>query len=284
MPNAIRTSTIFLSLVIFATLITTFAFGQTAYEIDISKGAGFSAYGKCVTTKNCFYPNPLSITTGSTVIWRNTDKVGHFVVSGKSNDNNAESVFDSHGVIRSGNTFQFTFVNAGTYDYHCSAHPWMIGQVIVGSVSNVTTTPIKQKTDVQPTQVKQTCDATLWNHVYHPQRLKVIDPCKTVTGVIQSIKKEADGDYHIQLKLDAQFSNLVNSANVKYQHGYLVLEPVCQNIVTQNDAKSACLNYKSMLTIPPKGNHVTVTGTYVLDLQHDSWAEIHPISSIQIIH
>lgn len=100
---------------------------------------------------------------------------------------------------------------------------------------------------------------------------------------IQSIKKEQDGDYHIQLKLDSQFSNLINSANVQYQHGYLVLEPVCQTTITQTDAESACVNYHSPLTIPPKGSHVIVTGTYVLDLQHDSWAEIHPIDSIQII-
>lgn len=140
MLDTIRSSTILLSLVMFGMLITpSFAFGQTTNEIDISKGAGFSAYAKCVTAKNCFYPNPLSIATGSTVIWRNTDKVGHFVISGKPTDNNTGSIFDSHGVIRSGDTFQFTFVNAGTYDYHCSAHPWMIGQVIVGGVSNLNT-------------------------------------------------------------------------------------------------------------------------------------------------
>lgn len=129
--GAIGSGTILISLVIFTTFFTSFAFGQTTYEVDISKGAGYSAYGKCVTAKNCFYPNPLVIAKGTTVIWRNTDKVGHFVVSGKSNDNNAGSVFDSHGVIRSGNTFQFTFVNSGTFYYYCSAHPWMTGQVNV---------------------------------------------------------------------------------------------------------------------------------------------------------
>lgn len=150
------------------------------------------------------------------------------------------------------------------------------------SPPNTLVLPQKQKTIVQSTPVNPACDTTLWNHVYHQQRLKIIDSCKTVTGIIQSIKNEADGDYHIQLKLDAKFSNLINFANVMYQHGYLVLEPVCQSTVTQSDAKSACMNFKSTLTIPPKGSHVTVTGTYVLDLQHDSWAEIHPISHIAI--
>jgi hypothetical protein len=143
--------------------------------------------------------------------------------------------------------------------------------------------PTQNTNSVQSNQVIPKCDASLWTHVYHPQRLKIIDSCKTVSGVIQSIKKENDGDYHIQLKLDSQFSNLINSANVKYQYGFLVLEPVCQGTVTQSDAKSACMNFKSTLVIPPKGSYVTVTGSYVLDLQHDSWAEIHPISSIVII-
>jgi hypothetical protein len=157
------------------------------------------------------------------------------------------------------------------------------------SVASPNTHPsISTKTSILPkqttsTQSSLTCDSKLWTHVYHPQRLKVIDSCKTVSGVIQSIKKEQDGDYHIQLKLDSQFSSLINSANVKSQHGFLVLEPVCQGTVTQSDAKSACANFKSTLTIPQKGSHVTVTGSYVLDLEHDSWAEIHPISSIKII-
>ena len=145
-----------------------------------------------------------------------------------------------------------------------------------------TTSPAVQsspKTNLVPTQTG-TCDDSLWSHVYHPQRLKVLDQCKTVSGVIKGIKKEKDGDYHIQLKLDQQFSNLVNSANVKSQHGYLVLEPVCQNNVEQQDAKSACFGFVGKVQVPRIGSHVIVTGSYVLDLQHDSWAEIHPVTSI----
>ena len=42
------------------------------------------------------------------------------------------------------------------------------------------------------------CDQSLWNYVYHPQRLQVLQPCITVTGTIDEIRKEADGDYHVQ--------------------------------------------------------------------------------------
>jgi hypothetical protein len=125
------------------------------------------------------------------------------------------------------------------------------------------------------------CNAKLWNHVYNPKRLQVIDSCKTVTGVIQKIKTEADGDMHIQLKLDSQYSNLLTKANVNGQNGNLVLEPICQKKVTQKDAISACKNFSYELKIPKIGTHVKVTGSYVLDLQHGKWAEIHPVSSIE---
>ncbi len=37
-------------------------------------------------------------------------------------------------------------------------------------------------------------------------------------------RAEADGDYHILVQLDPQYSNLTNRANVDHQHGWLVVE------------------------------------------------------------
>ena len=127
-------------------------------------------------------------------------------------------------------------------------------------------------------QVK--CDQSLWNHVYHPERLQIVDKCKTVSGVIESKKPEADGDFHIRLKLDPQFSNLINVANVNGQLGDMVVEPVCQKAITQLDAIPACLNFHQDINIPMVGSHVNVTGSYVLDKEHGRWAEIHPVTSI----
>jgi hypothetical protein len=124
------------------------------------------------------------------------------------------------------------------------------------------------------------CDQSLWNHVYNPSRLKIIDPCKTVSGVIESIRSERDGDFHIRLKLDPEFSNLINSANINGQFGDLVLEPICINPVTQADAISACQNFHQHINISPVGTHVKVSASYVLDKQHNGWAEIHPVTSI----
>ena len=127
------------------------------------------------------------------------------------------------------------------------------------------------------------CDQNLWNHVYNPTRLQVVDTCKSVLGVIESKRVEKDGDYHIRVKLDPPFSNLINSANIKNQFGDLVVEPICVNKVTQADAISACQNFHQNISIPPIGSHVNITGSYVLDKEHGNWAEIHPVTSIQAI-
>jgi hypothetical protein len=124
------------------------------------------------------------------------------------------------------------------------------------------------------------CDQTLWKHVYNPTRLQVVDACKSVLGVIESKRVEKDGDYHIRVKLDPQFSNLINSANIKNQFGDLVVEPICVNRITQADAISACQNFHQNISILPIGSHVNITGSYVLDKEHGSWAEIHPVTSI----
>jgi hypothetical protein len=147
---------------------------------------------------------------------------------------------------------------------------------------NNNNTPLPSTTTTTSTSGEQ-CDESLWNHVYNPGRLQVVEPCKTVTGIIESIKTETDGDYHIRLKPDPQFSNLINSANVNGQYGDLVLEPICVNPVTQPDAISACQDFHQNISIPPIGSHVQVTGSYVLDNQRGGWAEIHPITSISEI-
>jgi len=114
------------------------AFGETA-EVDIAAGAGSSASAACVTTNNCFAPNPLTVAPGTEVEWKNTDTVSHTVTSGKVTDDNAGSMFDS-GLVKKGQDFKFTFPTAGTYGYFCTVHPWMVGQVIVGGAAASGTT------------------------------------------------------------------------------------------------------------------------------------------------
>lgn len=122
------------------------------------------------------------------------------------------------------------------------------------------------------------CDSTLWDHIYHPSRLQVLESCKTITGTVEVMRTEADGDFHILFKLDPAYSDLINQVNIDKQHGDLIIEPICENNVTQADAVSSCQGFSQNFQIQV-GDHLQVTGAYVTDLQH-GWREIHPISSI----
>ena len=138
------------------------------------------------------------------------------------------------------------------------------------------------------TQEAASCDMSLWAHVYHGRfpsakdRLQVINPCLTVTGTIVGAKAEADGDWHIQLEVDSQYRSLLNQANLDNQHGFLVLEPICSNYVSQKDTieEGVCDGFSQQIfDANLVGHRVTVTGAYVIDMQH-GWTEFHPVTSI----
>ena len=61
-----------------------------------------------------------------------------------------------------------------------------------------------------------------------------------------------------------------------------VIEIISALPMTQSDAISACQNYTNNITIPTINDHITVTGSYVLDTDHDNWAEIHPAYTLAI--
>jgi hypothetical protein len=115
-------------------------------------------------------------------------------------------------------------------------------------------------------------------HVYSPDRLQLLAACVTVTGTVDAIRVESDGDLHVLLKLDPGQDKYINSKNISAESGDLVLEPVCVDTPTQADAVSACAGYKNPLIIPAVGTHVAVTGAWVLDLNH-GWTEIHPVAA-----
>lgn len=70
-----------------------------------------------------FAPQVLEIPVGTTVTWINNDPSQHTATA-------SDGSFDS-GVLAQGGTFSFTFDTPGTYDYICSLHPNMTGQIIV---------------------------------------------------------------------------------------------------------------------------------------------------------
>ena len=97
------------------TTTTTTTTGATA-AASIVSGASF-------LTTTAFSPNPITVKVGDSVTWTNNDSVAH-----TSTANN--SAWNS-GLINPGGSFKTTFSTAGSFVYHCSIHPGMVGTVTV---------------------------------------------------------------------------------------------------------------------------------------------------------
>jgi plastocyanin len=68
-----------------------------------------------------FNPDTLTVTKGTKVKWINKDSVSHTVTG---------TGFDS-GSLSNGESFEYLFNTAGTFDYVCSIHASMKGKIIV---------------------------------------------------------------------------------------------------------------------------------------------------------
>lgn len=75
-----------------------------------------------------FSPGVIEVTSGTEVIWTNSDSYSHTVTSGTRDE--PTGIFDS-GTISGGDTYSYTFKETGTYEYFCEFHEGMRGSVIV---------------------------------------------------------------------------------------------------------------------------------------------------------
>jgi plastocyanin len=82
------------------------------------------------TNAKFFDPLILNVPVGATVTWKNLDSTLHTVTSGSAESGKSGTIFDS-SYLTGGKTFQHTFNSAGTFDYFCTLHPYMKGQVVV---------------------------------------------------------------------------------------------------------------------------------------------------------
>jgi plastocyanin len=76
----------------------------------------FAAYG----------PGQIDVLPGQTVKWTNVSQRTHTVTSD-------DGLFDS-GDVTSGHRFSFSFASVGSYAYHCTIHPGIVGEVDVRRV------------------------------------------------------------------------------------------------------------------------------------------------------
>jgi hypothetical protein len=102
--------------------------------------------------------------------------------------------------------------------------------------------------------------------VYSPDRLRVIDSCRHLTGTVTSVTPEEDGDMHVHVRPDAAYRSLLRS-NEYYSDGTLVTELMPRD--------------HGHLPAPSVGDRVSMTGAYVFDEDH-YWPELHPIWTLSI--
>jgi len=110
-------------------------------SLEAVGGSGGAVYTVQMNA-NAYSPAALNINEGDTVRWRanayyNNSGVGepHDVTS-NATDVGGSPIWSSGGVMNLGSTFTKTFSTAGTYDYHCSVHPWMYATVTVATGSS----------------------------------------------------------------------------------------------------------------------------------------------------
>ena len=82
----------------------------------------------CEEADRCYIPSVITIESGKQVTWVNEDSAFHSVTSGFYEE--PTELFDS-GHLDPFESYTLDFDEIGTYDYFCTLHPWMKGQVIV---------------------------------------------------------------------------------------------------------------------------------------------------------
>ena len=92
------------------------ASGGPASSVSIPKGAEFLGTA-------AFAPDDLTVDSGTTVTWTNTDAVPI--------PRHPMRRAGNPGIVAPGGQFSRSFQTAGTFRYHCTIHPGMVGTVIV---------------------------------------------------------------------------------------------------------------------------------------------------------
>lgn len=111
-----------------------------------------------------------------------------------------------------------------------------------------------------------------------------------MTGTVLSINPEPDGDTDFPLLLDAPYRNMVTHANFNslMRGGIAWVEMICQHpeqpSAVEAFKRGGCTGYNGpIFNVPQVGQHLMLTGTYLLDWREGGHAEIHTVSSLRSI-
>ena len=120
-------------LVTIALSFSNYSFDENVEETDLTINGDVIMPTKvsrpgCEENDRCYIPSVIVIEKGKQVTWVNEDSAFHSITSGYYGT--PTELFDS-GHLDPFESYTLTFDETGTYDYFCTLHPWMKGQVIV---------------------------------------------------------------------------------------------------------------------------------------------------------
>lgn len=80
-----------------------------------------------------YVPNSPTILLGTSnnVKWVNNDDTAHTITPDHRHSDSYSGSFDSDGVIKTGESYEFLFTEPQVVNYHCLPHPWMKGSITV---------------------------------------------------------------------------------------------------------------------------------------------------------
>jgi hypothetical protein len=162
--------------------------------------------------------------------------------------------------------------------------------IVILVLFNYKATAISNISTTNSTISSKGCNSSLWNFIANPPgRFKILNQCVTVTGTVISINPQPDGDTDFPLALDPVYKNIVTKANFNpVMKGGIWSEMICQHPETSYEVepfkRGECNGFNGpFFNVPQVGQHILVTGTYLLDLREQGHAEIHPVSSIELV-
>jgi len=84
--------------------------------------------GAASRTTDAFQPNPIYLKEDQMVVWTNNDRNLHTVTQRPLSEGIDTALRFDSGMLSRGQSFSYIFGKAGTYNYYCTIHPWMIGK------------------------------------------------------------------------------------------------------------------------------------------------------------
>lgn len=108
---------------ILAASVLAIGLGALAYRWQAAGPAG----PQVAIANYSFSPASMTVKAGTTVRWVNMDGIEHTVTFG---DQNGMANMGS-GMMGHMGSYGYTFMQPGTYQYHCTPHPYMTGTVTV---------------------------------------------------------------------------------------------------------------------------------------------------------